>query len=72
MELKEAVENFLATILEEFSYHPFIAPYLNTSRENPPQHYIHQCEIVGKLALRKPVRVLVGDEIGLGLSLIHI
>jgi len=66
MELKEAVENFLATVLEEFSYHPFIAPYLNTSRENPPQHYIHQYEIVGKLALRKPVRALIGDEIGLG------
>jgi superfamily II DNA or RNA helicase len=66
MELKEYIKNFLATILEEFSYHPFIAPYLNSSRENPPQHYIHQYEVISKLALRKPIRVLIGDEIGLG------
>jgi superfamily II DNA or RNA helicase len=66
MELKEAVENFLASVLKELSLHPFISPYLNTSRENPPQHYIHQCEVVAKLALRKPIRVLIGDEIGLG------
>jgi len=66
MELKEAVENFLTVVLKELSYHPFIAPYLNTSREDPPQHYTHQYEVTGRLALRKPVRVLVGDEIGLG------
>ncbi|MEM3550642.1 MAG: helicase-related protein, partial [Candidatus Bathyarchaeia archaeon] len=66
MDLKEAVGNFLAAVLEELSFHPFIAPFLNSSRENPPQHYIHQCEVVAKLALRKPIRVLIGDEIGLG------
>lgn len=65
-ELQEHVEALLARIFEELSYHPFIAPYLNTSRINPPQHYIHQCEVVGRLSLRKPIRVLIGDEIGLG------
>ncbi len=66
VKLKESVEEFLARILEELSYHPFIAPYLNTSRTNPPEHYIHQCEVIGRLALRRPVRALIGDEIGLG------
>ena len=69
MELKDGLESFLASILEEFKYHPFVAPYLNTSKENPPQQYIHQCEVVGRLALRVPVRVLIGDEIGLGKTL---
>jgi len=66
MELKESVEELLDLILEELSYHPFIGPYLNTSRDNPPQPYVHQIEAVGKLALRKPIRALIGDEIGLG------
>jgi len=64
--LREQVEELLAKVFEELSYHPFIAPYLNASRINPPQHYIHQCEVIGRLALRKPIRVLIGDEIGLG------
>ncbi len=66
MELKEAVKDFLSNILHEFSYHPFIAPYLGVDKENPPRHYIHQYEIVSRLALRRPIRVLIGDEIGLG------
>ena len=66
MKLKEAVEAFLSMLLEEFSYHPLISSYLNTSHENPPQHYIHQYEALTQLALRKPIRILVGDEIGLG------
>ncbi|MGB9759927.1 MAG: helicase-related protein [Thermoproteota archaeon] len=69
MELKDGLESFLASILEEFEYHPFVAPYLSTSKENPPQQYIHQCEVVGRLALRVPIRVLIGDEIGLGKTL---
>jgi superfamily II DNA or RNA helicase len=64
--LREQVEELLTKVFEELSYHPFIAPYLNASRINPPQHYIHQCEVIGRLALRRPIRVLIGDEIGLG------
>lgn len=66
MELTETIKCLLTTVLEEYSYHPFIAPYLYTSRDNPPQHYLHQCEVLAKLAFRKPIRVLIGDEIGLG------
>ena len=60
--LKKAVEGLLSKILVEFSYHPFIAPYLNTDI----QPYIHQWEVIARLCTRNPIRVLVGDEIGLG------
>ena len=60
--LKKAVEGLLSKILIEFSYHPFIAPYLNTDI----QPYIHQWEAIARLCARNPIRVLVGDEIGLG------
>ncbi|MCX8185271.1 MAG: helicase-related protein [Sulfolobales archaeon] len=66
MELREAVSILLANVLNQLSYHPLFAPYLKTSTEDPPQHYLHQCEIIVRLALRKPIRVLIGDEIGLG------
>jgi superfamily II DNA or RNA helicase len=66
MELREAVKNLLTNVLNQFSYHPLFSPYLKASTENPPQHYFHQCEVIARLALRKPVRVLIGDEIGLG------
>ncbi|RLI75035.1 helicase, partial [Archaeoglobales archaeon] len=60
--LKKAVEGLLSKILAEFSYHPFIAPYLNADI----QPYIHQWEAIARLCVRNPIRVLVGDEIGLG------
>lgn len=66
MRLREAVSSLLGCILEEFSYHPLIAPYVDASRDNPPQHYLHQHEVIARLAFRRPIRVLVGDEIGLG------
>jgi superfamily II DNA or RNA helicase len=66
MELKEAVKILLANVLNQFSYHPLFSPYLKTSTENPPKHYLHQCETIARIALRKPIRVLIGDEIGLG------
>ncbi|MEM1557689.1 MAG: helicase-related protein [Thermoproteota archaeon] len=66
MELKGAVKTLLTNALAQFSGHPLFLPYLKTSVENPPQYYLHQCEIIARLALRKPIRVLIGDEIGLG------
>ena len=66
MELKTAVSILLTNVLNQLSYHPLFSPYLKTSAENPPQHYLHQCEVIARLALRKPIRVLIGDEIGLG------
>jgi len=72
MNLREKVQKLLYTVLDEFSYHPLLAPYLNTSRENPLRQYVHQWEVIGKLALRKPMRALIGDEIGLGKTIIAI
>uniref|UniRef100_A0A7C2NZU6 DUF3883 domain-containing protein n=1 Tax=candidate division WOR-3 bacterium TaxID=2052148 RepID=A0A7C2NZU6_UNCW3 len=66
MELKEGVKTFLTNVLNLFSYNPLFSPYLKTSTENPPKHYLHQCETIARLVLRKPIRVLIGDEIGLG------
>ena len=60
--LKRAVEGFLSRVLAEFRYHPFIAPYLNADI----QPYTHQWEVIARLCVRNPVRVLIGDEIGLG------
>lgn len=66
MDLRTAVSALLTNVLNQLSYHPLFSPYLRTSPENPPRHYLHQCEVIARLAVRKPVRVLVGDEIGLG------
>jgi len=66
MKLEDGVISFISGFLKELSYHPLIYPYLQTSTEDPPQHYLHQCEVLARLALRNPVRVLIGDEIGLG------
>ncbi|MEM3798380.1 MAG: SNF2-related protein, partial [Candidatus Bathyarchaeia archaeon] len=66
MELRTAINTLLTNVLNQLSYHPLFAPYLKTFTENPPQHYLHQCEVIARLALRKPIRVLIGDEIGLG------
>lgn len=66
MELRKAVSILLTNILNQLRFHPLFSPYLKTSTENPPQHYLHQCETIVRLAFRKPVRVLIADEIGLG------
>jgi superfamily II DNA or RNA helicase len=66
MNLKDAVEGLISSVLREFSYHPFFAPYLYVSGDDSLEHFIHQYEIIGRLAVRDPIRVLVGDEIGLG------
>ena len=66
MELREAVSTLLTNVLKQLSYHPLFAPYLKTSTETPPRHYLHQCETLARICLRKPLRVLIGDEIGLG------
>ena len=64
--LKEVVQGLIAGLLEGFSTHPLIAPFLHASRENPPEHYLHQHEVVARLAPRLPVRAFIADEIGLG------
>ncbi|MDW8035649.1 MAG: helicase-related protein [Candidatus Korarchaeum sp.] len=66
MQLKTDISTLVTNVLNHLSYHPLFSPYLRTSRENPPRYYLHQCEVIARLALRRPIRVLIGDEIGLG------
>jgi superfamily II DNA or RNA helicase len=62
--MKEIVKAFVSNIIEHFSYHPFIAPYLGINK--PLEHFLHQYEILALLSVRRPIRVLIADEIGLG------
>jgi len=62
--MKELVRTFVSNIIEQFSYHPFIAPYLGINK--PLEHFLHQYEILALLSVRRPIRVLIADEIGLG------
>lgn len=61
--------NLLSRVLEGFSLHPFFF-ILNLNLKNhidPPVHpFAHQLELLYRLALRKPIRILIADEIGLG------
>jgi len=66
LKVHEAAQAFFSSLLKELSYHPFVSPYLNISYEFPLQHYLHQYEAIALLALRRPIRILIGDEIGLG------
>ncbi len=62
----ESVGLLISNLLNEFSFHPLIGPYLHASKDDPPKYYLHQYEILARLALRQPIRVFVADEIGLG------
>ncbi|MEM0023430.1 MAG: helicase-related protein [Thermofilaceae archaeon] len=66
LSLREAAQSLVVNLIENFSVHPLIAPFLRTSRENPPQLYLHQHEVLARLAPRLPIRALIADEIGLG------
>jgi len=54
-------------LLNGFRYHPYIF-MLRQSREGKDAAYpfAHQVELIYRLLARKPLRVLIGDEIGLG------
>jgi superfamily II DNA or RNA helicase len=66
MNLREAVQGLVTSLLNEFSVHPLIAPFLNVSRDDPPEHFLHQHEVAARLAPRLPIRAFIADEIGLG------
>jgi len=66
LDLKDAVSALLSTFVKELSYHPIVSPYMKVSEDFPISPYLHQYEVVARLSLRRPVRALIGDEIGLG------
>jgi len=57
----------IKSVIEGFRYHPFFFILRNSiSSEDPVYPFAHQLELLGKLFSRRPIRVLIGDEIGLG------
>lgn len=63
--INERALHLLSRIVEGFGYHPFF--FILSTRADPPVlPFAHQVELLFRFAFRKPVRVLVGDEIGLG------
>jgi superfamily II DNA or RNA helicase len=54
-------------ILEGFDRHPYFFVIRVSGSATPPvEPYAHQVELLFRVAFRRPVRILVGDEIGLG------
>jgi len=62
----------LKKIVQSLSYDPvlFFYNHLNPTLakylRNPIVAYLHQVDLFSRLQLRRPIRVLIGDEIGLG------
>ncbi|MHA1609791.1 MAG: protein NO VEIN domain-containing protein, partial [Candidatus Njordarchaeales archaeon] len=55
----------LNKIFDGFDNHPYFFIF-NTRADPPVLPFAHQTELLFRLAFRKPIRILVGDEIGLG------
>ena len=55
----------LGKIIDGFEHHPFFFT-LDIKADPPILPFAHQIELLFRLAFRKPVRILIGDEIGLG------
>lgn len=62
---REQALHLLSRIIKGYEFHPFFF-ILNTRADPPILPFAHQTELAFRLAFRKPVRILVGDEIGLG------
>jgi SNF2 family DNA or RNA helicase len=66
-EPNDEAKALLKSVIEGFKYHPFFFMLRKSvTSEDPVYPFAHQLELLGKLFARKPVRVLIGDEIGLG------
>jgi len=60
--------SLLGKVVDGFSLHPFFF-ILNTKAYPFVFPFAHQAELLFRSAFRRPVRILVGDEIGLGKTL---
>jgi len=65
--LSEKVKALVKSVIEGFQYHPYFF-MLRGSMHSEDQvfPFAHQLELLAKLFARRPIRVLIGDEIGLG------
>jgi len=67
--IRDQALSLLGRVLEGFELHPFFYVLNLNVRANvdpPVTPYAHQVELLFRLAFRSPLRILVGDEIGLG------
>jgi ERCC4-related helicase len=63
----DGAKALLKSVIDGFSYHPFFFMLrMSTTSDDPVYPFAHQLELLNKLFARKPIRVLIGDEIGLG------
>lgn len=62
--MDKLLATFVSRLVNELAYHPFITPYLNVKKAIVP--FVHQHEIMALVSIRRPVRILIADEIGLG------
>jgi len=63
----DAARSLLKSVIDGFKYHPlFFMLRASATSEDPVHPFAHQLELLGKLFARRPMRVLIGDEIGLG------
>jgi SNF2 family DNA or RNA helicase len=63
----DGAKALLKSVIEGFRYHPlFFMLRESTASDDPVHPFAHQLELLSKLFARKPIRVLIGDEIGLG------
>lgn len=63
----DGAKALLKSVIEGFRYHPlFFMLRESTASDDPVYPFAHQLELLSKLFARKPIRVLIGDEIGLG------
>ena len=67
MENSKQIFTLLDRILESYShFNPFFSFLIPETRGNPIEPFLHQVEVASRLLFRKPIRVLIADEIGLG------
>ncbi|MEM1610942.1 MAG: DUF3883 domain-containing protein [Sulfolobales archaeon] len=58
--------HLVRAVIEGFKYHPYIFILRQFRSGDPVYPYAHQLELILNLFPRYPIRVLIGDEIGLG------
>jgi len=62
-----AVKTLIKNTLNGFRYHPYIFMLrLSPMGRDAVYPFTHQVELLFKLFSRKPLKILIGDEIGLG------
>jgi len=67
MENSKQIFTLLNNILENYSsFNPFFTFLIPETGDKPIEPFLHQVEVASRLLFRKPIRVLIADEIGLG------